>query len=180
MRGLNPTSRDLLRLVDWVLKRSFVRRAPAVSDQNIVGSVQAKMLWGPALFCILPFSLIPLDLVVCLDDALVGHLKPFGQHREPDVVTEERETVPHPSKFWESYVSQNKPVVFRGAAKHSRYIVLKERLVFLLFMVNLELFLLSFIYYFVGENIERNQEVEFDFFFHFASLATSFCQRVNI
>ncbi|XP_020623160.1 uncharacterized protein LOC110060709 [Orbicella faveolata] len=78
------------------------------------------MLWGSALFCKLCFSLISLDLVVCLDDALVGHLKPFGRHREPDVVTEERETVPHPSEFWASYVSQNKPVVFRGAAKHSR------------------------------------------------------------
>lgn len=79
------------------------------------------MLWGSALFCKLCFSLISLDIVVCLDDALVGHLKPFGRHREPDVVTEERETVPHPSEFWASYVSQNKPVVFRGAAKHSRY-----------------------------------------------------------
>ena len=77
------------------------------------------MLWGSALFCKLCFSLI--SLVVCLDDALVGHLKPFGQHRDPDIVTEERETVPHPSEFWKSYVSRNKPVVFRGAAKHSRY-----------------------------------------------------------
>ena len=79
------------------------------------------MEWRRALFSKLCFSLMSLDLVVCLDDALVGHLKPFGHHRDPDVVTEERETVPDPSEFWESYVLQNKPVVFRGAAKHSRY-----------------------------------------------------------
>lgn len=82
--------------------------------------VKVKMRWFTWV-CKLCFSLIFLDIAVCLDDAVVGHLKPFGQHREPDVVTEQRETVPHPSGFWESYVSQNKPVVFRGAAKHSRY-----------------------------------------------------------
>ena len=82
--------------------------------------VKVKMRWFTWV-CKLCFSLIFLDIAVCLDDAVVGHLKPFGQHREPDVVTEQRETVPYPSGFWESYVSQNKPVVFRGAAKHSRY-----------------------------------------------------------
>ena len=99
-------------------KRSFIRRARGVSDQN--KTIQVKMLWGSALVCKLCLSLISLGLVVCLEGALTGHLKPFGHHRSPDVVTEERETVPHPSEFWKSYVSQNKPVVFRGAAKHSR------------------------------------------------------------
>ena len=113
---LNPISRDQMRLlVDWVLKDlSFG------SDQNKILSIQVKMLCRSALVCKLCFSLISFDLVVCLEDALTGHLKPFGHHRDPDVVTEERETVPHPSEFWKRYVSQNKPVVFRGAAKHSR------------------------------------------------------------
>lgn len=72
------------------------------------------------LICAAILSLISIDTVVCLDGTLVGHLKPFGQHREPDVVTQELDTVPHPLVFWETYVSQNRPVVFRGAAKHSR------------------------------------------------------------
>ncbi len=72
------------------------------------------------LFCALYLSLISIGLVLCSDKELVGHLKPFGQHREPDVITEELQTVPHPAEFWRTYVSQNKPVVFRGAAKHSR------------------------------------------------------------
>ncbi|KAL9958610.1 hypothetical protein ACROYT_G035650 [Oculina patagonica] len=72
------------------------------------------------LFCALFLSFISIGLVFCSDKELVGHLKPFGQHREPDVITEELQTVPHPSEFWRTYVSQNKPVVFRGAAKHSR------------------------------------------------------------
>ena len=72
------------------------------------------------LICTVYLYLISIDPVVCLDELLVGHLKPFGQHREPGVVTEELKTVPHPSEFWETYVSKNKPVVLRGAAKHSR------------------------------------------------------------
>lgn len=57
---------------------------------------------------------------VCLDELPVGHLKPFGQHRKPDVVTQEISAVPHPAEFWETYVSKHKPVVFRGAAINSR------------------------------------------------------------
>ena len=57
---------------------------------------------------------------VCLDKVPVGHLKPFGQHRKADVVTQEISAVPHPAEFWGTYVSKHKPVVFRGAAINSR------------------------------------------------------------
>lgn len=72
------------------------------------------------LFYALSLSLISLEPAGSSDKEFVGHLKKFGQHREPDVITEELYAVPHPSEFWKTYVSQNRPVVFRGAAKHSR------------------------------------------------------------
>lgn len=74
---------------------------------------------SPLFFYALSLPLISTDLAFS-NEELVGHLKPFGQHRDPDVVTEELQTVPHPLEFWKTYVSQNRPVVFRGAAKHSR------------------------------------------------------------
>ena len=52
---------------------------------------------------------------------LVGHLQPLGHQRQPEVVTEELHDVPYPGEFWERYVHPNKPVLFRGAAKRSRY-----------------------------------------------------------
>lgn len=81
-------------------------------------NIQVKMHKANALIYVL--SLISIKPFVCLDEVPVGHLKPFGQHRKPDVVTQEIIAVPHPAEFWETYVSKNKPVVFRGAAIHSR------------------------------------------------------------
>ena len=75
------------------------------------------MLRRRLLSCAFCFYLIFKSPSVCFD----GHQKPFGAHRQPDVVTEELQTVPHPIAFWEEYVSKNRPVVLRGAAKHSRY-----------------------------------------------------------
>ena len=80
-----------------------------------------EMLRRSLLNCAFCFYLIFKSPSVCLD----GHQKPFGAHREPDVVTEELQTVPHPIEFWEKYVSKNRPVVLRGAAKHSRYNFIK-------------------------------------------------------
>ena len=54
--------------------------------------------------------------------SLVGHLKSLGHHRPPDVVTDELTAVPHPLEFWKQYASKKKPVIFRGAAKHSRLV----------------------------------------------------------
>ncbi len=48
-----------------------------------------------------------------------GHLQPLGSHREPDTI-EERYDIPSPLEFWSNYVKISKPVVFRGAAKHSK------------------------------------------------------------
>ena len=72
------------------------------------------------LSCVLLIYLISVSPSVCLNESPLGHLKPFGQHRDPDVVTDELEIVPHPTVFWEKYVSKKRPVVLRGAAKHSR------------------------------------------------------------
>ena len=49
-----------------------------------------------------------------------GHMKPFGKQHAPEVETEVLDTVPQPQEFWENYVRPGKPVLFRGAAKHSR------------------------------------------------------------
>ena len=59
-----------------------------------------------------------------LNERQRGHLKPFGNHREPEIVTDELLFVPDPTQFWEQYVSKNRPVVFREAAKHSRWFLL--------------------------------------------------------
>lgn len=48
-----------------------------------------------------------------------GHLEPLGSHRAPDAI-EERHDIPTPLEFWSNYVKISKPVVFRGAAKHSK------------------------------------------------------------
>lgn len=78
------------------------------------------MLGGNAITGILIHYLISIYWSVCLTECHLGHMKPFGWHRDPDIVTDELQTVPHPTQFWEKYVSRNRPVVFRGAAKHSR------------------------------------------------------------
>lgn len=52
---------------------------------------------------------------------MTGHLMPFGSHRQPDIETAEVDVVPGPRDFWENYVKPRKTVVFRGAAKKSRY-----------------------------------------------------------
>ena len=53
-------------------------------------------------------------------DIMVGHLKPFGEQHSPEVETDVLDSVPQPKEFWENYVRPGKPVLFRGAAKHSR------------------------------------------------------------
>lgn len=49
----------------------------------------------------------------------VGHLKPFGSHRPPDVPIEETEIIPDPWTFWENYVKPEVPLLLRGAARKS-------------------------------------------------------------
>ena len=77
--------------------------------------LREKMLTGLLIHC---FLLI--NLSFGLNENQRGHLKPFGNHREPEIVTDELLFVPDPTQFWEQYVSKNRPVVFREAAKHSR------------------------------------------------------------
>lgn len=49
----------------------------------------------------------------------IGHLKPFGDHRPPDVPVDETESIPDPWTFWEKYVKPGDPLILRGAAKKS-------------------------------------------------------------
>ncbi|CAB4006791.1 Hypothetical predicted protein [Paramuricea clavata] len=53
------------------------------------------------------------------DNLPKGHQEVLGSHREPDTI-EERYDIPTPLEFWSNYVKISKPVVFRGAAKHSK------------------------------------------------------------
>nr|XP_006820060.1 PREDICTED: jmjC domain-containing protein 7-like [Saccoglossus kowalevskii] len=53
------------------------------------------------------------------DGFLKGHLKPLGGHRPPDVPIDETDIPPHPRTFWEKYVKHGKPLILRGAMKHS-------------------------------------------------------------
>ncbi|KAK3745071.1 hypothetical protein QZH41_014551 [Actinostola sp. cb2023] len=48
-----------------------------------------------------------------------GHLKPFGYQRPPNGPIIEYEEPLRPEKFWESHVSQNQPLVFRGGISES-------------------------------------------------------------
>ncbi|KAK2547733.1 Bifunctional peptidase and arginyl-hydroxylase JMJD5 [Acropora cervicornis] len=77
--------------------------------------LKEKMLTGLLIHCFLS-----INWSFGLNEHLRGHLKPFGNHREPEIVTDELLFVPDPTQFWEQYVSKNRPVVFREAAKHSR------------------------------------------------------------
>lgn len=104
------------------LRQLFKHLSDQVKSQYWPFEIGAgEMLRRSLLNCAFCFYLIFNSPSVCLD----GHQKPFGAHREPDVVTEELQTVPHPIEFWEKYVSKNRPVVLRGAAKHSRYNCIK-------------------------------------------------------
>ncbi|XP_065178636.1 uncharacterized protein LOC135809262 [Sycon ciliatum] len=49
----------------------------------------------------------------------VGHLQPLGSHRPADKEIDAYDEVISPEEFWEKYASQRKPVVFRGAGRHS-------------------------------------------------------------
>lgn len=51
----------------------------------------------------------------------VGHLKPLGSHRPPEVnLVDDLQEIPSPQEFWTNYVRPSKAVVLRGAAKHGR------------------------------------------------------------
>ncbi|XP_077998812.1 uncharacterized protein LOC144451782 [Glandiceps talaboti] len=52
-------------------------------------------------------------------DTPIGHNEPLGGHRPPDVPIDETELAPDPKTFWTDYVSQGKPLIVRGALKHS-------------------------------------------------------------
>jgi len=103
--------------MDWV---DYISTCPFQIKILIFEKQTGEMLRRNILVCALHLYLISSDLSVCLNEPLAGHLKQFGQHRLPDVGTDELEVVPHPSEFWKKYVSEKRPVVFRGAAKHSR------------------------------------------------------------
>ena len=48
-----------------------------------------------------------------------GHLQPLGEHRPPEIETEEITGDLHPQQFWKKYVKPGIPVLFPGAAKNS-------------------------------------------------------------
>lgn len=51
-----------------------------------------------------------------------GHMKQFGHHRPPSVPVDEvtKDNLPRPEEFYEKYVKQNKPVLFRNVLTESR------------------------------------------------------------
>lgn len=98
---------DSRALIFQIKILTFKRQAGEMLERNI-------------LICAMYLYLIFNEPSVCLREPPVGHLKPFGGHRDPDVITDELDIVPHPTEFWEKYASKKRPVVFRGAAKHSR------------------------------------------------------------
>ncbi|XP_070560023.1 uncharacterized protein [Ptychodera flava] len=53
------------------------------------------------------------------EDVPTGHHQPLGGHRPPDVQIDETDTPPDPRTFWEKYVKPGKPLIVRGAIKHS-------------------------------------------------------------
>ena len=60
------------------------------------------------------------SVALCLADSSkpVGHQKPLGSHRSPDIILDEQREPITGSLFFDQYVSREKPVVFRGFAKH--------------------------------------------------------------
>ena len=48
-----------------------------------------------------------------------GHMKPFGDHMDP-LPLEETENIPDAKTFFEKYVLEMRPIVFRNAAKKFR------------------------------------------------------------
>ena len=53
-------------------------------------------------------------------DHLKGNHKKLGEQCKFSVKTEELQTVPQPLEFYEKFVRDEVPVVFRGAGKRSR------------------------------------------------------------
>ena len=81
------------------------------------------MMWHRKLHYLLAFNLLyflPRNFANKSEGIFPkGHLEPLGSHRAPDAI-EERHDIPTPLEFWSNYVKISKPVVFRGAAKHSK------------------------------------------------------------
>ena len=55
-----------------------------------------------------------------LQSPRIGNHRKLGEQRNATVETDEVYTVPQPLEFYEKFVKENKPVVFRGVAKNSR------------------------------------------------------------
>lgn len=53
--------------------------------------------------------------------SLRGNHQKLGEQCDASVQTDELDSVPQPLEFYERFVKEKKPVVFRGAAKRSRY-----------------------------------------------------------
>ncbi|XP_028411093.1 uncharacterized protein LOC114533693 [Dendronephthya gigantea] len=68
---------------------------------------------------LITFKILCLQINIADKTFPKGHLKPLGSHRSPESI-DERFDVPSPLEFWTDYVKISKPVVFRGAAKHSK------------------------------------------------------------
>lgn len=49
-----------------------------------------------------------------------GHLQPLGSHGPPEGTIQSLDVVPKPHDFFNSYVLEGKPVIFKGAAKLSK------------------------------------------------------------
>ena len=49
-----------------------------------------------------------------------GHMKPLGEHRPPEIETEEIIGDLHPQEFWQKYVKPGIPLLFPGVAKNSQ------------------------------------------------------------
>ncbi|EDO48553.1 predicted protein [Nematostella vectensis] len=75
------------------------------------------MLWE--VYCVI-WCVVRMVVSTDTSSHLTGHMGKFGTQRPPELDTPELYDVPHPREFWEEYVKPRRPVLFRGAAKHSR------------------------------------------------------------
>ena len=70
------------------------------------------------------FILIFCTLTLSISSGSHGKL---GEQSDPSVETDALDAVPQPLVFYEEFVKENKPVVFRSAVKNSRLVVFQFR-----------------------------------------------------
>lgn len=94
--------------------------------QPVLGFYVSKMIMRSYFNIILALGLFNVSSSSTNLDGLtsgvpVGHLKPLGSHRPPEInLVDDLQEMPSPEEFWTKYVLPSKAVVLRGAAKHGK------------------------------------------------------------